>query len=426
MMRSLYSAISGLKNHQIKMDVIGNNVANVNTVGFKRSRTDFTTMLSQTIRGASAPMGSQGGTNAIQVGLGSSLGAVTQIMTTGSEQSTGKDTDMMIRGSGFFVLNNNGQAVYSRNGSFTKDKAGNLVDPSSGATVMGYMWGTDDTTPVDFTKLVPIKFNLGEALPQPATIALPAKPATFPGNGWTSATTYSDPALVGSYIDPADMPADATLNTGTGTITFTDSAAADAAITAGADLPLNHTFSVTYPTFTGTSYTDTSWIGAKISNLPAGATFDSTTGTLSFASQTDADDAATAGVALDMTWTVPTMDSFSTDEKGVITGVYSNGIATVTHKIGQIAVASFANDAGLQNIGGSYYTTTNNSGIASIGAAGTEGRGGIATGMVEMSNVDLSQEFTDMIVAQRGFQANSRVITVSDTLLQELIDLKRQ
>lgn len=292
MMRSLYSAISGLKNHQVKMDVIGNNTANVNTTGFKKSTVNFNTMLSQTLKGASAPTANQGGTNAIQVGLGAQLGSIDQMMGQGSAQSTGKATDMMLQGSGFFVLNNNGETAYTRAGGFGFDKEGYLVDPASGARVQGYTWGADDTT-------APV---------------------------WSGA--------------------------GYG----------DLKIELGDPMPGTPTHELT---------------------------------------------------------------SFSIDQTGVITGVYSDGNTSLTHKIGQIAVAKFPNDAGLTTVGGNFYAESNNSGTADVGAAGDSGRGTIVPGAVEMSNVDLAQEFTDMIVTQRGYQANSRIITVSDSLLQELIDLKR-
>ncbi len=311
MIRSLYSAISGLKNHQVKMDVIGNNIANVNTTGFKRSRVTFATALSQTLKGASSPTpnppvagtpSTTGGTNAMQVGMGAMLGSIDQIMTQGSSQSTGKATDMLIQGSGFFVLSNNG-TVYSRSGGFGLDSAGNLNDPGTGALVQGVM----------FT-------------------AAPVAP-----------TIDSTTTLVGIQIA----------------------------------------------------------IGSVAPYLPAGATI-------------------TAAA---------TLDSYSIDQKGVITGVYVDSTTTPaktgTIQIGQIAVASFANDAGLESIGNNFYRGTNNSGTAAVGEAGSTGHGTIVPGAVEMSNVDLSTEFTDMIVAQRGFQANSRVITVSDTLLEELINLKR-
>jgi len=319
MMRSLYSAISGLKNHQIKMDVIGNNIANVNTTGFKRSRVSFATTLSQTLKGASTPSQTLGGTNPTQVGMGAVLSSIDQIMTQGSSQSTSNPTDMMIQGSGFFILDNNG-TVYSRAGAFSLDGEGNLIDPGSGAKVQGYMYSG-------------------------STAGTPGTPAT-PGTQGTLATELSGiKILKGSGLDNAVITED----------------------------PI----------------------------------------------------------------TVPVLDSYSIDAKGVITGKYItpaqvDAAGTVTtpsltenFQIGQIALANFANDAGLENMGNNFYSVTPNSGAVSVGTAGSVGRGSIVTNTVEMSNVDLSTEFTDMIVAQRGFQANSRVITVSDSLLEELINLKR-
>lgn len=371
MMRSLYSAISGLKNHQVKMDVIGNNIANVNTAGFKRSRVTFSTMLSQNMKGASSPSATQGGTNPVQVGLGSLLGSIDQVMTQGSSQSTGKDTDAMIQGSGFFVLQNGGQTVYSRSGAFSQDSNGSLIDPGTGAKVMGYMWGADDASPAVWNDplhpLEPIKFALGDLSPD---TDYGAPDFTVQESAWvntgSNAWSFTDPALIGAdpLMDVSSIDASATLDPQTGTITVTTAAA-----------PPDATITITYPV------------------------------------------APTTPRA--------TLNSFSIDQSGVVTGVYSNGTASATHRIGQIAIAKFANDTGLSNLGGNFYAASNNSGTASIGSAGAEGRGTLVPSAVEMSNVDLSQEFTDMIVTQRGFQANSRVITVSDSLLQELIDLKR-
>lgn len=442
MLRSLYSAISGLKNHQIKMDVIGNNISNVNTTGFKRSRVTFSTMLSQTMKGAGSPSENKGGTNPAQIGLGSMVSSIDQIMTPGSSQTTGKDTDVMIQGTGFFVLNNAGQTVYSRAGAFSQDNDGNLIEPGTGAFVMGYMWGADDSVPADFSQLSRVRFALGEALPQKTDLTLPAIPSTFPKDGWTSDTTYTDPSLMGSYIDVSGFgltaPDTATFDSSTGTITFSSAAAATAAFTTTSTTPLQilHQANVLVDTkpgaFPGNGWTDAltyasgALKGTTIApaDLPTGATFDSATGTLTFDTVANADAAAGNNIN-NVIYTPPTLTSFSFDQSGIITGVYSNGVASTTHRIGQLAIAGFANDAGLQNLGNSFFGASNNSGAAKIGAAGVDGRGTIVPSAVEMSNVDLSQEFTDMIVTQRGFQANSRVITVSDSLLQELIDLKR-
>ncbi len=469
MMRSLYSAISGLKNHQVKMDVIGNNIANVNTTGFKRSSVTFATALSQTMKGASSPTPSQGGSNPMQVGLGSMLGAINQIMTQGSSQTTGKATDMELSGSGFFVLNNNGQQVFTRAGGFTNDSAGNLVDPATGAKVQGYSWSADDTTAPNWGATGDIKFKLGDVLPSDNT-SFPihegaSSPLTVSALTSTSPSIFTDSTnLIGAEnltidgmtrVNGTPASGQFSFDPATGTATF----ASDVAPTTTNPLTIHYvdpavvstsntatTAIVDYPPIPGAtvyattssgvspytlSPTDTPTAGEyTIKQLSSGKyqiTFAATDGYTATTTPTGPNTTdPTKPVSYDFTNKAHSLESFSIDQSGVITGVYNNGTNSVTHKIGQIEVASFANDSGLQNIGGSFYTQTNNSGMASIGAAGEDGRAGIVSDTLEMSNVDLSQEMTDMITAQRGFQANSRVITVSDSLLQELIDLKRQ
>lgn len=453
MMRSLYSAISGLKNHQTKMDVIGNNIANVNTTGFKRSRVTFETTLSQTLKGASSPSANQGGTNPAQVGLGSILGSIDQVMTQGSAQSTGKNTDMMLEGSGFFVLDNGGNTVYTRSGGFSQDKNGYLEDPATGARVQGFSWGADDTVTPTFSgaNYGAIKFALGDALPLDSALPVTVTTTSEAVGSWsaTSPSTCTDATLIGAgnvtisgltRVPVGQTPAANQFSFDETTGTFTLSSQPTAAVSVenvpataltGANGILK-TFTVSYPPTpgatvyagTGSPYTAFT-LGADPANLGASeyainvvnGKYQITFGTAP---------AATAKVGYDFVNKPHTLESFSIDQSGVVTGVYSNGVDSTTHKIAQVAVAKFANDAGLENVGGNFYIGTNNSGTASIGAAGEDGRATIVSSEVEMSNVDLSQEFTDMIVAQRGFQANSRVITVSDTLLQELIDLKRQ
>jgi len=465
MMRSLYSAISGLKNHQVKMDVIGNNIANVNTTGFKRSSVTFATALSQTMKGASSPTASQGGSNPIQVGLGSTLGSINQIMTSGSAQSTGKATDMMLTGSGFFVLNNNGQQVFTRAGGFTQDSAGNLVDPATGAKVQGYSWSADDTKPPVWSATGDIKFNIRDKLATDsgmpvaelttvlsnATDISSSSPFIFDGGSYTPSIKGAESLTIDGMTR---VPTSTTPSSGqyafdptSGKVTFANAIDASATkltihyvdpVTNNAT-PLNTgspTATVDYPpapgaiVYNGSTYTsyklsssDTPGDGEYSVKAVSGK-YQITFGT--DGATTPAATVASTSISYDFTNEPHTLKDFSIDQSGVITGVYNNGTDTVTHKIGQIEVASFANDSGLQNMGGSFYTQSNNSGTASIGAAGEAGRASIVSGSLEMSNVDLSQEMTDMITAQRGFQANSRVITVSDSLLQELIDLKRQ
>ncbi|SHH65838.1 flagellar hook protein FlgE [Desulfosporosinus lacus] len=493
MMRSLYSAISGLKNHQVKMDVIGNNIANVNTPGYKRSRVSFATELSQTLKGASAPSPAQGGTNAMQVGLGVRIGSIDQIMTQGSSQSTGKATDMMLQGTGFFVLNNNGQQVYTRAGGFGQDSDGTLIDPATGAKVQGFSWGEDDTTPVTWGAASDIRFKLGDVLATDSFFPIPESPDSNllingaltaahiydgsttgligaqnltidgmtrvtgtplsgqfsfdPIQGYITFASDCDPSVTPLTVHFQDPSDDGTSNS-PAIIDNTDAAAGPPAVygtvivayppkpgaivyNIGAAGPVPYTYSdsdtpndgqYTLKTLNDGTYQIT--FGVKDAGRPAET--DPDDGSISTAAVTTHTlTEATTAISYDFTNKAHTLSDFSIDQSGVITGVYSNGVDSVTHKIAQIAVASFANDAGLQNVGGNFFTTTNNSGMASIGAAGEDGRASIVSNSIEMSNVDLSTEFTDMIVTQRGFQANSRVITVSDTLLEELINLKR-
>ncbi|AFM01782.1 MULTISPECIES: flagellar hook protein FlgE [Desulfitobacterium] len=423
MLRSLYSAISGLKNHQIKMDVIGNNIANVNTTGFKRSRVTFSTMLSQTMKGAGSPSANQGGTNPAQIGLGSMVSSIDQIMTPGSSQNTGKSTDAMIQGRGFFVFRNAGQIVYGRAGAFSQDQNGYLIDPGTGAFVLGQMWGANDREVLEWgsTPLTPLRFNIGSYPPEPEGKKIDINLGDFVQNG--SNYEYVNPALIGAS---ATVPTGGTLDPTTGKITFT------AAPTGTGTPPVVSITNIDYDKLTLTPgdfvqkgnvyvYENPDLVGATLGAITGGS-FDPKTGTITLNAAPPSAGVAITGVDGRLR---AKLDEVTIDGNGIITGIYSNGKGSASRRIGQLAIANFANDAGLQNVGNNFYSATNNSGIADIGAAGTAGRGNIIPNSVEMSNVDLSQEFTDMIVTQRGFQANSRVITVSDSLLQELIDLKR-
>lgn len=454
MMRSLYSAISGLKNHQTYMDVIGNNIANVNTTGFKKSSVTFATALSQSLKGASSPSASQGGSNPMQVGLGSILGSINQIMTQGSSETTGNPTDMMLQGSGFFVLNNNGQQVFTRAGGFTQDSYGNLVDPATGAKVQGYSWSADDTIAPNWSTTGDIKFKTGDTLVSDNFYPIPQETNTVTPSGATGTTiaTNLENVTIDGMTRVSGTPSSGqfSYDPATGKLTFASDISTTTSLTyhyidvAGTGTNTNtsidisagdNTAIVDYPPSSGaTVYNGTTAYKLSTSNTPGDLEYTITpvNGKYKITFGTDgttptpAATVASSTISYDFTNKAHTLSSFSIDQSGIITGVYSNGTDSLTHKIAQIEVASFANDSGLQNVGGSFYIQSNNSGTASIGAAGENGRATINSDSLEMSNVDLSQEMTDMITAQRGFQANSRVITVSDTLLQELIDLKRQ
>ena len=283
MLRSMYSGVSGMKNLQVKMDVISNNIANVNTIGFKSSRVMFQDIMSQTTTQATAgqPNG-LGGTNMQQIGLGVQVGSIDTIHNTGAPTSTGRDLDFYLEGAGYFVVRDGeGNNLYTRDGIFTRDGNGALVN-SSGMKVMGVR-STNNTAP-----------NIDD--------------------------------------------------------------------------------------------------NSELVELNVPEEFDN-----------------------------QTYQSMAIDKYGVVSAKYGNQDVV----IGRVAVATFNNPDALEKLGGNNYGATVNTGNAILGAAGQNGSGMMQSGKIEMSNVDLSTEFTEMIVASRAYQANSRSITTSDEMLQELLNLKR-
>jgi len=298
MMRSLYSAVSGLRTHQTRMDVIGDNIANVNTVGFKRSTVTFKDVFYQTLRGGSQNSVNNnqglGGTNPQQIGLGVTLNSIDVIHTQGAAAFTGNGTDLMIQGDGFFVVTDGNNYFYTRAGAFHFDDQGYLVN-ADGMRVVVYDASSTDNNPYKNLKLK---------------------------------TTNDDN-----------------------------------------DTYIGFNFGTSEPT-----------------SPP---------------------------------------DSFSIDSKGIIHIV----VGTDKYDSYPLAIAKFPNPAGLEKVGQSLYRETASSGTAQIGAAGDSTKGLANTTIIpsalEMSNVELAQEFTDMIITQRGFQANARTITTSDEMLQELVNLKR-
>jgi flagellar hook protein FlgE len=489
MMRALYSAISGLNGFQTKMDVLGNNIANVDTSGFKSSSVVFATALSQALKGASAPSATtnMGGTNAVQIGLGQTY-TTAQNMTEGSAQTTGINTNLMLQGPGYFVVHDGTQTAYTRAGDFNTDNNGTLVDPS-GAQVQGYSWGTDDTTTPQWsgTGFGNIS-NLQTGAVLPGDTSLPVATATVLLNDAPTTGTYTPetPASAGvaevpaTYVDStgllgaADVKIDGmtevslgttpttgqfTFDPTTGTITFASGfVPPDSTTTPPSGLNLSYVtntsmgldtitpsatnaniVTVDYPPAPGAivynsvgsgntqyklSSADTPGDGEYTVTRLASGKYQITFGTDGTGTGTAT--SVTAPICYDFTNAPHTLSSFSIDPSGVITGVYTNGEDTINHKIAQIATATFSNESGLMNVGGNLYTTSSNSGAATVGEAGLNGQPAIESGALEMSNVNLAQEFTDMIIAQRGFQANSRVITVGDSILGELVDLKRQ
>ncbi|NJC21223.1 flagellar hook protein FlgE [Arthrobacter pigmenti] len=391
MLRSLYSGISGLRSHQTMLDVTGNNIANVNTAGFKSSSTQFQDTLSQLTQGAGGPQAAVGGTNPAQVGLGVQVAGISTNFAQGSAQATGRATDMMVAGDGFFITRSGNETLYTRAGAFEFDADGRLVSPDGGivqgrsavngqinpgAAVGDITVPRDAVSPAAATNAAVVTGNLPSDAAVGTSLVQDIEVYDGGGDPRTLALTFTKTAAGWDVAGNDGGGA-----TGTGAITFD----ASGNLTGGGTLALGG-IGVDLSALTG--YAELSTVSIESQNgRPAG-----------------------------------TLESFSLSEDGTLIGSFSNG---GRQPLGQIALAGFVNPAGLEKAGSSSYRVTENSGDAAVGAAGEDGLGSLAGGMLEMSNVDLSQEFTNLIVAQRGFQANARIITTSDEVLQELSNLKR-
>lgn len=540
MMRSLFSGVSGLKNHQTRMDVIGNNISNVNTTGFKSGRVTFTDTLNQTLTGASKAANGKGGTNPKQVGLGSVLGSIDTIFTNGSVQSTGKNTDLCLSGSGLFIVNDPSGTYYTRNGAFEFDEAGNYVLPGSGMFVKGWM-AKDGVLPE--SKSAGNMANI--VIPAGKAMAAKATTVTNYSNNLNASSpmirgmeiTYEDGSSAKLVTDkntkvkiPADTTsASVTVKSAAGILSLVPltSPAGDGNYKLGDTLSGGTIVEIKYTTAAGVDTTVRDYVDFD-EKLPAGSKkitaatlklsddttqvvtsgkytadhsiplattvkvydslgvehvvpinieksdqntwlaylakttlkekggdvklemepveikfseigkFESGTGslnliydastakaekqevTLNFSSLSQFSGSSTINVAADGN-AAGNLSSVTIDSTGTITGTYTNGVVQAE---AQVAVAQFYNPAGLTKTGNSLYQKSNNSGTATVSTAADLGVT-ITPSALEMSNVDVANEFSDMIITQRGFQSNSKIITVSDEMLETLINMKR-
>ncbi len=458
-MRSMFTAISGLKAHQTKMDVIGHNIANVNTVGFKSSRVTFSEFFSQSLSGATGASDTtgRGGTNPMQIGLGTSVSSIDVNMSTGAAQTTGNSTDLMINGDGFFVVGDSSGTYFTRAGAFGLDASGNLVN-ASGMNVMGWDVVEDTANPGEYRvvkdRVKPISISGDKTYMTPTT----TKNVEFNGNlnaienpsHITSMSIYD--SLGNSYTIDVELayqagssPAEWEVNIGdvaypngdtsnavgvtiaSGSITFNNTAIADDHITTfnsvGSTVSLTENGIVDIGTSTNVPAVITV---DPAGNLPVDAIFGDSANneiTLDFSNLTGFNEKASASATSLDGYSAGNLTNMSIGQDGTIYGQYSNG---KTRPISMIPIATFANAAGLEKVGNSLFIQSANSGeFDGIGVEVGVGGGSMMGGALEMSNVDLSTEFTEMITTQRGFQANSRTITTSDELLQELVNLKR-
>ncbi len=486
MMRSLWSGVSGLKVHQTKMDVIGNNIANVNTVGFRSSSVNFTDVFYQTTQSAAGPNANTGaaGTNAFQIGLGANVAAaVVNMSGTGATNRTDRGMDLMINGDAFFVVNSNGTTCFTKSGCFDIDAAGTLYCTTNGATVLG--WGVDENgeirkdtvdalklmTPENMsaepraTTVVTLSGNIdskdkhvaysedGEGVPISVSFydnvgnSFNAKLKIMKANDeegndevgvrYTVAITdimdkngsilkYKDTDEQGNpvyrsteqYINFGGQEIGYTVNEdGTiefdnaelSTVTFNGSSGEFIGVSGELEGMLNLTLN------DGQTPNNAFPVGGVNIDF-SGLTQFSKKGSTKIEPERGDRDGNNAGCA------AGSLNGFSINPDGKIYAVYDNGDNKL---LGQIAVATFPNPSGLEALGNSLFQTTLNSGeFDGIGKEITE-VGSFSIGALEMSDVDLATEFTNMITTQRGFQANSRTITTSDTMLEELINLKR-
>jgi len=462
MMRSLYAGVSGLQNHQIRMDVLGNNISNVNTVGFKKGRVTFHDMLSQTMSGAAKPTDEVGGVNPKQVGLGMMVASIDTIHTQGSLQTTGVMTDLAIEGNGFFVEKAGDKTFYTRAGNFGLDKDGTLVNPANGLRVQGWLAQTvggitsvntagdtedliipvGDKDPASATTEVSFASNLDKRTP---LIPAGAGAEDIQKGTWTTTHDIYDSFGKVHKLQVNFTKVAGIANRWQATVTVDPQTATptNTAVEVGPANNSTNTFFIDFDNLGALSAVsdaqgdilNTGSLQVPVSfdvpdaTVPAGAaavrqTFNLNLGTVGSYrdSITQFADKSSTKITGQNGYNMGYLESFKIDQSGVITGVYTNGTRRV---LGQVALATFTNPGGLEKEGENTYVVSNNSGDANIGASGTAGKGKIIAGALEMSNVDLAEQFTDMIVTQRGFQANSRTITTSDQMLQELLTLKR-
>ncbi len=411
MLRSMFSAISGLRAHQTKMDVTGNTIANVNPVGYKSSTTVFQDTLSQVVRAGGAPAADRGGTNPAQIGLGVKVAAITTNWTQGATQSTGRSTDFMIEGDGFFVTRSGTEQLYTRAGSFDFDGAGKLVTPD-GSVLQG--WMATGTGAINTNGPIgDLSVPYGQIVNPRASTAgsllgnLPADAAT--GTTVTSAITMYD-----TLGNPQNV-----------TYSLTKMGANDWDLDVIANgVTLINDAAVTYNAagvMTAPAAPFTLSVNPNTVNAAAFPSWN-TAVTIDLSGVTQFGGSSTVTAPNQNGYAQGSLQSFQLGNDGTIMGVYSNGLR---QPLGKLALASFNNPGGLEKAGSSTFRVGDNSGVAMVGEAGAGGRGVLNSGALEMSNVDLAEEFTGLIVAQRGFQANSRVITSSDEILQDLVNLKR-
>ena len=424
MIQAMYSGVSGLRAFKSQLDVIGNNIANLNTTGYKSARVTFRDMMSQTVSAGSSPGQGVGGTNPTQVGLGVSVASIDTDTSQGSLQATGRMTDIAIEGSGYLMVGDGSNRYYTRDGAFTLDADYNLVAASSGMKVLGWM---PDASGLINTAQAP---GADAGIRAPVGTLANAKQTTMVRIG-RNLDSGSDVGTEASpNIDVFDSQGTAHRLDITFTKTGTPSQWTYAVFCADVDAgdPTATPPVLPTPVKTGTmnfdanGKSDTDLVDISLTLATPNGSKTPLLAKVSLGAVTQLAGATTVSASYQDGLRLGTLEGFDIEKDGTIMGTFDNGSKEA---LGQIALAEFSNSSGLVKAGANMLSEGPNSGIPQVAPPGTGSRGKLTVGFLEASNVDLSSEFANMIVAQRGFQANSRIITVSDEVIQELVQLKR-
>lgn len=415
MMRSLFAGVSGLRNHQVRMDVIGNNIANVNTTGYKASRVTFKEAFAQQLQGASRPPGDSGdvsgGVNPVQVGLGMNIGSIDLLFTQGNLETTGVTTDLAIQGDAFFVVSDGSQNFFTRSGNFQLDANGRVVASTNGFIVQGKI--AEGGVLSDTIQDIRLPFGQKSAARATETVSFAGNLDAEADIGATRETTITVFDAMGARDE---MTISLTKTSGT---TWDYVVTTEEGTTVSGDtgtLTFDNQGRLTAPVPTA-PFVFTPASGAE--DVSVALSFGNA-GSIEGLSQFAAP--STAVVRDQDGYTMGDLERISIDPTGTVTGAFTNG---VTLTLAQIVLADFNNPAGLIRSGDNMYQVSANSGSPVLGFSGEGSQSSVTSGALEMSNVDLAQEFTGMITAQRGFQSNARVITTADEMLQEVVTLKR-
>lgn len=428
MLRSMFSSISGLRSTQTQMDVVGNNISNVNTTGFKASLTRFSEILAQTVKGPGGSTSDRGSTPGQQIGLGTKVAAINRVFGQGPLLETGRLTDFAIQGDGFFILArdaNLSDRVYSRDGSFNIANDGTLVN-AQGFRLLG--WNADSAGAVNTSNpLEALRAEVGQRLTLRMTSSL-----TLKGNldGSASTGTVVNSAIFvfdskgGQHTVPVTYTKTANPNewqVGIGAITDPDITSVTVLANPGPPPLLvfdpSGNIDTALTTFEGFEITYAAAAGLEDQTVANGTEI-----LADFAGVQQVAGSSEINQTLQDGFGPGTLASFSLSEQGELQGIFTNGHNV---RLGIVSLAGFLAPDGLLAIGGNSFVSSPASGDPTIGQPGRSGHGSLRGGTIEGSNVDLAQEFTLMIQAQRGFQANARIITTSDEMLQELAQLKR-